>query len=426
MTPPFALEQTTAFLQSKERFPMLDNLILTGGPFGSGTVDAGTLAESLIYYGRTRLVLKPGTITGLCQSIGRENFRELIVGGWVDPTIMKGSGVTHSVRTPTGLAHNFAIMTRGARGGGPMSDEEELQLILRRATERRGWSRRLAGQIVERADRVNLSDPHPIGVGVADAARTDIESPRLFRALFEHALRVKAPEFTPPPEWRCNIIRRDDGGYTLSTNVNLAEIQARHPRVDPSRGELTEASLIGTIIAMHEELRVQTQFTGDLQASELVSGALRIRLNSAIEGALRSRQQIDAFQESTMPSGRKLREAVNAGEVPFGDVLRLCEHRDQFAGWIRGISPSANLLEEYLAEVNRQPLLGRLPSKVFRYAMFSGLGAIIGFVASPSAGAVLNAAINGFDQFLYERLAGGWTPHQFVEDLYWMVDTSTR
>jgi hypothetical protein len=50
---------------------MLENVILKGGSGrDGGLIDAGLVAESLIYYGRVRRVLNPGTIAGLIHGLG--------------------------------------------------------------------------------------------------------------------------------------------------------------------------------------------------------------------------------------------------------------------------------------------------------------------------------------------------------------------
>jgi hypothetical protein len=101
---------------------------------------------------------------------------------------------------------------------------------------------------------------------------------------------------------------------------------------------------------------------------------------------MRNRERLDLFHESVLPNGRKLREAVNAAEVAFSDVLKLYAKRGRFSTWVGAQKPDADLLEAYLEELGRQTLLGRLPSKSLRFLLMNVAGIALGLVTGPLAG----------------------------------------
>jgi hypothetical protein len=287
---------------------------------------------------------------------------------------------------------------------------------LQRASGRRGWSRRTASGIMYRADIFNLTtDANDIAL--SSAAQSDLTNAGFLRTLVALVLKHRASAYEPPQNWRCTAIARDDGGFSLLTDLDVDAIQAAHVAQSPDSKVFGLGDLIGVVMSMHEELQTQCKYAGDLQTDPLLTASLRVRINASVEHAMRDRQQLDLFQESVLPNGRKLREAVNAGEVDFRDVLKLHAQRERFSKWVGGQKPNADLLGAYLEELGHRGFLGRLPPKPLRFLLMNAAQIGLGLVAAPLIGVAGGLALSAFDAFLYDRLAKGWTPAMYVAEL---------
>jgi hypothetical protein len=93
---------------------MLETVVLKGGPGGAATVDTGLLAEALIYYGRTRLILKAATIQQLVRTLGCDLFAEVLFSDVVDITVQQQNSVTLATQTSSGVAFNYGVVSQAA------------------------------------------------------------------------------------------------------------------------------------------------------------------------------------------------------------------------------------------------------------------------------------------------------------------------
>jgi hypothetical protein len=402
---------------------MLESVVLKGGPHGDHGVDPGLLAEALIYYGHTRLILKPETIRQLLHSLGYDLFTEVLFSGVLDLTIQQQHAVTMSTQTAGGIAFNYGIGAQAIGQNRSMSPFDFVELHLHRASGRRGWSRRTASGIMRRADILTLSNDNDDST-LSSAAQSDLSNSDLFRKLVALVLRHKAPSYEPPKNWRCVAIPRADGGYSLLTDLDISAIEAAHVAAFPASKVFGVGNLVGLVVEMHEELRTQCVYAGDLQTDPLLTAALRTRINASVEHTMRDGQRLDIFQDSVLPNGRKLREAVNAGEVNFRDVLKLHAKRERFTAWIAKQPADADLLEAYLEELGHHSILGWLPSKPLRFLLMNAAGVGVGLVTDPLIGIAGSLAISAFDAFLYDKLARGWSPAMYVAELSGVMSKS--
>jgi hypothetical protein len=69
------------------------------------------------------------------------------------------------------------------------------------------------------------------------------------------------------------------------------------------------------------------------------------------------------------------------------------------------------LMREYITVLKQVPWISRMPSKLFRFLVTTGLGMI------PGAGPVLGAAAGGFDAFVVDQLFRPKSPKFFLDDL---------
>ena len=96
-------------------------------------------------------------------------------------------------------------------------------------------------------------------------------------------------------------------------------------------------------------------------------------------------------------------------------MLPLLDKAAKFSGWLRGQKQDADLVQEYYKKVTEQSWINKLPNKIMRWALFTGIGLSIDMAGASGVGTSAGLAVSAFDTFLLEKLMSGWKPNQFIE-----------
>jgi hypothetical protein len=95
------------------------------------------------------------------------------------------------------------------------------------------------------------------------------------------------------------------------------------------------------------------------------------------------------------------------------DVL---DKAQRFKEWLASRNPDQRLLHEYYAETTRQSWLEKLPTKVSRWTIATGLGAAVDAI-HPIGATALGLGISLFDAMLLDKILKGWRPNQFIDNV---------
>src|SRR5205807_4484863 len=125
----------------------------------------------------------------------------------------------------------------------------------------------------------------------------------------------------------------------------------------------------------------------------------RLKTGQLILPHEKSLHELELFQEVHLDHGRALREVINSGERDFSSLLPLLDDAHKFRDWVADQADDARLAREYYEAVSRVSWVDKLPAKVARIVLGSGISAVIGAAAGPPgivAGAVVGAGISAF------------------------------
>lgn len=200
--------------------------------------------------------------------------------------------------------------------------------------------------------------------------------------------------------------------------LSLAIIpSARNTRVldlNPDSSFGIPTILVGIFEAL-ADIRFSAGFGSELALSSGTSAIAQIKLGRLLQQRRNSDERVKLFQEWTFKEGRAIGDAVNACHRNFDDVLRLVASAQRFKEGVAKQPDQADLRQEYVQEVSRLDWADKLPTKSFRWLLFSTLGGALAFITTPAAGALTGAALNAIDTFIVDKLVKGWKPNQFVE-----------
>jgi hypothetical protein len=384
------------------------------------TADAGSVAEALVYYGKTDLVVRGGTLMPIVRAFGFHALMRAIEMGLIQLTYEVAGHVVITNKNPFEV-HGFAIAGQTAsKGKGTMSAAEQIELHfireLGRSSETRAQARLLGQHVKERIQIESVL--HAI-------QRQIVDKPYLENCIRE-TLRALVPEYAVPNDLGLDTF--DTGqGFVILTNLNFEEInRIYHRRVPVEHSSLNMADLLVRMLDAEKELDFAGKCDDDLWVDEADSAILRLRTNSLVNCAVAAREHIDYFQHVEF-EGRAFRAAINSGERSISDLLDLLEQDDarKFKDWLSKQTPTGALLKEYdRAVFSERGWTARLPFRTSKLMIFAGIGAALGYAegmlglgaaAGAAASYVTNLAVGASDEGLTAKLANGWKPNQFIE-----------
>lgn len=384
---------------------MFDSILYTASSAPSPLIDSGALAESLIFYGKVKVVGNTAVLKELTARIPPFELLSLLRQGRleihylgdqiaVSSTPMSNSSVLHNLVTISSPDHTIekvAISTfhlTAGRSGVGTAGAIEFENLLKPLDH-------------------SKFDQESIIRTLTDKRATN----EIARALV-HSV---APNYTEIDQARFEI-EQTNQGLVVNTNIDFVRVNDEYHRiVSPEHSSIDQAHIISRIQAVYETI----YFAGLLESEIVVSERERVicakTISAVVNRAEMNVSQVEKFLDLTLGNGRAIREAINSGEVKFSSILKLLEKADEFRGWLAKQPTDANLLRTFYEETIKDSWVEKLPAKPIRFSLFTTLGLAADAVVTGGLGTLAGIGIGAVDSFLVDRLIKGWKPHQFVK-----------
>lgn len=384
---------------------MFESIVYKNAVGPGPLVDVGSLAESLLFYGRVAVVGNTGTVKHLLAqvppfvllSLLRDRRLELHYfneQSGVSSVPMSNGRDLHSLVRFSSPQHTIEIV-------GPQA--------FKAAAGASGQARVGASQFSRLLQPFDLSafDQASVVRALTDSAATT--------AAVKALIPEVAPSFTAPADLFFKI-EPEGGGFFVDTNLDFTALNAAyHKAVPASYGSVTPAYLLALIQGAYQA----TYIAGALNSEVAVGPTDRVVQAKVVESVVRrhthSEAEIAQFVDLTLADGRAIREAVNTGAVPFASVVKLLDSADKFRDWLKKQPVDADLVRAYYQEVIKDSWADKLPGRSIRWALFTGIGLGIDAIGAGGAGTALGVGVSAVDAYIVDRLIKGWKPHQFVE-----------
>ncbi len=184
--------------------------------------DAGSVAEALVYYGKTDVVLRGGTLVPFLNTFGFHPLMRAIERGLIQLTYEVAAHVVITNKNPFEV-HGFAIAGQtSSMGKGTMSAADQIELQITRAMGKSSETRaqaRLLGQHVR--ERIQIES-------VLQAIQAQIVDKPYLENCIREALRTLVPDYVVPKNIGLDTF--DTGqGFVIATNLNFEEINRIYP-----------------------------------------------------------------------------------------------------------------------------------------------------------------------------------------------------
>lgn len=379
-------------------------------------IDLGALAEALLFYQQTNLILDTINLSRLLKAIGPSTTQRLICSPGVQPLLVWD---TLGVKTVHGAlpVHNFVqLQLAGSKEKGPInSKEDRVKHIFERSLGKSRETNRAAIEFSKVAKVQKISEGIEDGIGLPALARADLGNPDFVRQAIALSLNEKAPNTRLGEDWRF-IPHQLTDGFFIDTNLDFDRLNEDYRRNWPvEHSTLTPSFLLLDLLEARAGLHFGSLYGSDVITTPLSSRIMQLMLQRALESRLENSASIELFQKVTIGNGNAIREAINSGERSFDEFLDLLEHAAQFKGWLAEREPEQSLVQDYYSEITAGTWVERTPAKSFRWVFFTGAGLLLDLAIPTGLGTAAGVALSAGDAFLLDKIARGWKPNQFVE-----------
>ena len=375
---------------------------------GSNPIDAGMLAETLLFYNSVHIVLDGGLLYELILSIGANNLIELLEE--------KNLMASYS-RTFTGVMKNttnyvntysFAAVRMHAKANKKkILTTDEISESVERALGVSKESKKIAKKLI---DKFSFRD---IGFGNAkdraEVVRSELIDDGQLASCVEAFMKSVVPRYVMPRSWEFRCIPQNDAceEFHILTDLKFDLINMEYYKsADSSQSPITPEWILSHILDAKVDVDLASRYMSEIITTPILSDIIRIRFDHMLLKRERSQRDISLFQETHLNDARAVREAINSGERGFSDFMVTLRKAPRFKQWLADRNPDSNLLQEYYKAALADSWINKLPVKGLRYIISSVSGLI-----NTAGGLAVGAA----DAFLADRILKGWRPNQFIE-----------
>lgn len=384
---------------------MFEHVALRRAP-GGDPISIGEVVEALLYYQRVHVVVDRGTLFGWMRSVGPEQIISLLQRSDVSAVYCEEVLGAHTESVGPLQVHKLiAFQLAGHEGVGELkSPEDRLVYELERLPMDKGAAKRFTRQFLRKVPVRKFSGTHFLPTGIPDAAKLDLMDGPFVKEAVRRLVALCPCGYDLGSEYKFEIVHTDIGMYVFH-DIDLAKINGRRAALAPPVEALTIAHLLSQLQDALADVALASFYGGDFVTSQTASAIIRVRHESVLRRTQLNTDARQQFIEIALPDSPSLAEVVNAGERSLKEALTLIDQAVRFKHWLKSTNPDEGLVRTYMKDVSSEGWVQSLPAKSLRYMLTLGLDA-----TSPAAGLVA-----GFvDNFLVEKLLGGWRPNHFV------------
>lgn len=389
-----------------EYFAMFDSITIGTNGSPHPNVDAGFLAECLLFYRTVRVVTGAGALKTLVRTCGANELLELCEMGRLEIEFLDNLTGIVTLNTTVGECHDLGLIGSNAI--------RFPQLARQIADEEAGSSGKRANELYARLNRVVVRSEYD--EEIIKESKEDLFNRGYLEESIRKVLSYLVPEYPFPDAllFRPQVIPKF--GIHYETNLDFSEINSiYHRRVSPQDASVTPAYLLAQITGATPDIMIASRNTSEFAVDPIKSAIVASRFSELIKKASAGKEDLESFKEVIIDDSRSIREAVNRGDRSFREVISLIENAERFKEWLQNHGSGEDLRAEYCKSISHAGWAEALPAKSIRFLIMSGAGVLLGLATGPVAGAIGGVALNAADYFLIDRLIKGWKPNQFTE-----------
>lgn len=385
---------------------MFEKIVLRRSERGEA-ITAGQLAEALLFYQNVHLIIDMGSFGQLVRQLGAGTLLSVLQRPDCTAVYCEESLGTHTHSIGPLKAHSYVAFTlSGHEGEGTFSSRHErVAYMFRSQGIGASDARRFAKPFLRYAPPRRYSGDFYLKGGITEAARADLRDSDFVRAAVNAALSNTPGATGLGDALRFDVVDTDLGLYVFN-NIDFEQINKRRAALMPPQEPITEAHLLSHILDARADLSLAAFYGGDFVSSDATSSIVQVRYAEILRRRHLNVSEINSFHSVTLPDYPSLRECIDSGQRSFKDLLVLLDKATRFKEWLKAASVDEGLLRNYLTAVSKEGWIQSVPAKTARYLFTTALESNYPLVGAAAAIA---------DNFVVDKLLGGWRPNHFID-----------
>jgi hypothetical protein len=384
---------------------MLGNCIIRNPQTLQNTLDKGIICESLLFFGKTHLLIDLSTLNLIVQGQFLDDLIEMLKRGYLTANFSpEFCGLLnenqHGLRE-----HRFIIakITGDQKGGHLKRNADLLEYHLNRLLNDKAKARNYHRQLCKLLSLEDLADDV-----VCKIAREDVCDPAFARELGAFSLLNKGIPEDQLTFQRIDVFKLANSGFAIDTDIDFERLGQYVPEEEKKTFGQNDLfpGLIDARLDVHLAARHNAALVGNGKNQVIVDMVLR----KSIGGRFNSEEAARAIYDFISVDTPTVRDVINGGARTVRDFISLLDSASVFRKWLSVQNPEKDLVREMLREKTETGWLETLPLKALRFGIFTGVGKL-GDIFVPGTSVVLE----GFDALVVESLLKRWRPHFFVE-----------
>lgn len=398
---------------------MFNSILLRHSLPGTPNVDIGLMAECLLFYDNVHLIAGMATLENLVKVLGLNVLEELVKQKHLTLSFYPFVSGTHTKAKSTPqecFDYCYVIPVPGKKR------EPDFEALFFKTLEagsgKKGKSRRVGNRIFS---DVNIIEPEkliPIEKGIPEIARQNLADEVFLSSAIKTSLQYLAPSYNLPQDFEF-IVFRHENGFDLQTNINfvkLNKLRNRNYFPDP-KSKLCKAYLLDTILKANEDVFFSAHFESDIVTQSITSSIMELKFSNILKHVRKNVEEEILFKKIVLPEAKIIREVINEGKKEFEDILPLLENSKKFNNWLQSQESSTTVINEYYKAISKNSWIEKLPSKTLRFTILTGTGILADTLIAGGWGTTIGVTLSLGDNFILEKLAKGWKPDQYVNEI---------
>jgi hypothetical protein len=380
-------------------------------------IDIGLLAETLLFYNSTHLLLDGSSLIALAKNIPADDLRELITRRSIKLSYVQDNVVVLS--TGAVKVHNCVTMRMGSTNSKRprVNFKEEISHFLERELGRSRSTKRLSTFLCDttKLHRFNGSNKPDTIPALACA---DFADSTFVRSAASIVLKRLVPNYRLSQGFRFELF--DTGqGFAVVTDLDFDAINnIYHQSVPPDQDSITSARLLSHIVDARADTYFAAEYMAELVTKPVYGDICKLKHFDCFRRRDRSAAEIELFQDVVVPELPTVREAINSRQHTVRDFIILLDRADKFKTWLSRENPDATLLQSYLQAATAKTWADKLPCKSIRFSIAGGIGLAAELFVPTGLSTLAGLAVGAFDSLLLDKVLHVWRPNQFIEGPY--------
>lgn len=382
---------------------MFDSITIKTNSF-SNPLDIGYLAECLLFYDKTNLLIDKDSLILLFRTCGVDEIKTLIERG------------------------NLSLLTKGnILGSGQNGNDFFVDLFTVKNVdkhyeifydvffslfEKKGKSRRNAIRFAD------LTHPYKYDSQVLAAIRESINDKAFIRQIINGFYKdIGIDKEFIGKEWSYDFVAIDDYYFRHTTSLDIENLKAVASKSNLNF-DFSPNSLLLELSESLGDIQIAINNNSEIFTTPISSKIINLKFENVFEKAHIHRETIDKFQKIALPNYKNLGLVINEGQKSFSDLIGLLDKADRFKSWKREIKSESEFIEEYSKALEKDSWFDGLPSKIGRFSIFEGIGILMDLLGTGGVGTAVATMLSAGDTFLLDKLLKKWRPNQFIKGDY--------